>query len=377
MPPSVTLRGVSKVYRGGFEAVHDVSLEIRQGEFFAILGPSGSGKSTTLRMIGGFERVTEGTVLIDGVDMADRPPFQRNVNTVFQSYALFPHLDVFENVGFGLRMARVPRKERAARVVSALAAVQLSHLERRRTTELSGGEQQRVALARALVNHPRVLLLDEPLGALDLKLRQEMQLELKRIQQEVGITFLHVTHDQDEAMALADRIAIMHDGQLAQIGPPAEIYDQPRSRFVAEFIGRVNLLQGQPTGIQDGVVTVQVGGLGEVLATGGTLDGSVQSAGRDVTVAVRPERVQLTHAGNSLPDFAVNRFPGEVVRSAYGATDVMYEVQLSGRTVEIAVPKGEGSRSVELEPGALVTVGWSIAAGIVVESGPDAAIAPG
>ncbi len=238
----VRLEGVRKAY-GDVAAVAGVDLAIARGEFFTMLGPSGSGKTTTLRLIAGFERPDEGRVFLRGVDVTGEPPYLRDVNTVFQDYALFPHMTVGENVAYGLRIRRVPRKERAERVEEALAMVRLSGLEPRKPAQLSGGQRQRVALARAIVNRPAVLLLDEPLGALDLKLRQEMQIELKRIQREVGITFVYVTHDQEEALTMSDRVAVFHDGRIEQIAPPAELYEHPASEFVAGFVGVSNVIE--------------------------------------------------------------------------------------------------------------------------------------
>ena len=241
-PPAVRLDAVRKRY-GRVEAVAGVGLVIAEGEFFTLLGPSGSGKTTLLRLVAGFERPDSGRVELGGQDVTDRPPFARDVNTVFQDYALFPHMSVGDNIAYGLRIRRVPRAARRERVERALAMVRLSGLEGRRPAQLSGGQQQRVALARAIVNEPEVLLLDEPLGALDLKLRQEMQLELKRIQQQVGITFLYVTHDQEEALTMSDRVAVLRGGRIEQVGTPVEIYEQPASDFVAGFIGVSNLLE--------------------------------------------------------------------------------------------------------------------------------------
>ena len=221
-----------------------MNLRIARGEFYSLLGPSGCGKTTTLRMIAGFEQPTEGEILLAGQPIAGVPPYKRNVNTVFQHYALFPHMDVARNVGYGLRQTKVGKSEEARRVSEALALVRLSGYERRRTWEMSGGQQQRVALARALVNHPTVLLLDEPLGALDLKLRKEMQLELKALQREVGITFVYVTHDQEEALTMSDVIVVMRDGLIQQMGGPTELYERPVNRFVADFIGTSNFLPG-------------------------------------------------------------------------------------------------------------------------------------
>ena len=238
---AVRLRGLTKRY-GQATAVDGIDLDIREGELLTLLGPSGSGKTTTLRMIAGFELPTDGTIHLDGVDVTGRPPFERDVNTVFQDYALFPHMDVADNVGYGLRVRRVPRAERRERVAAALAQVRLERFGDRRPSELSGGQRQRVALARAIVNRPRVLLLDEPLGALDLKLREEMQIELKAIQQQVGITFIYVTHDQEEALTMSDRIAVFNDGRIEQVGTPAEMYEHPATEFVAGFIGTSNIL---------------------------------------------------------------------------------------------------------------------------------------
>jgi len=239
---AVTLSGVRKAY-GEVVAVDGVDLEIEAGEFFTLLGPSGSGKTTTLRLIAGFERPEEGRVALGGTDVTDQPPYARDVNTVFQDYALFPHMTVARNIEYGLRVKRVPKEERSKRVEEALAIVQLARMGGRKPAQLSGGQQQRVALARAIVNRPRVLLLDEPLGALDLKLRQGMQIELKRIQQEVGITFVYVTHDQEEALTMSDRIAVFNQGRIEQIGSPVDVYEHPATEFVAGFVGVSNLLE--------------------------------------------------------------------------------------------------------------------------------------
>jgi len=241
---AVRLEGVVKLY-GDVRAVAGIDLDVRDGEFFSMLGPSGSGKTTTLRMIAGFELPTAGRVLLHGEDVSHRPPFERDVNTVFQDYALFPHMSVGDNVGYGLMVRKVGRDERDRRVADALRMVRLDGFERRRPSQLSGGQRQRVALARALVNRPRVLLLDEPLGALDLKLRQEMQIELKAIQQQVGITFIYVTHDQEEALTMSDRIAVFNEGRIEQVGTPADVYEQPATSFVAGFVGTSNLLTGE------------------------------------------------------------------------------------------------------------------------------------
>ena len=240
--PDISLRGLRKSY-GDVTAVDGIDLDVARGEFFTMLGPSGSGKTTTLRMIAGFERPDEGAIELDGRDVASLPPYDRPVNTVFQDYALFPHMTVHQNVEYGLRVKRVPKAERATRVGEALEMVRLGGYGARKPSQLSGGQRQRVALARAIVNRPKVLLLDEPLGALDLKLRQEMQIELKRIQQEVGITFVYVTHDQEEALTMSDRLAVFNGGRIEQVGSPAEVYEHPQSEFIAGFVGVSNVVE--------------------------------------------------------------------------------------------------------------------------------------
>src|SRR5215212_2087574 len=244
---------------GDFTAVAGINLQMPSGEFFSLLGPSGCGKTTTLRMIAGFERPTEGQILLDGVDMAQTPPHKRNVNTVFQNYALFPHLSVQENVAFGLKYQKASKDETKDRVAKALDLVQMTQFAERRPNQLSGGQQQRVALARALILNPKVLLLDEPLGALDAKLRKRLQLELKALQEEVGITFVYVTHDQEEALTMSDRIAVMANGRVEQVAAPEEVYERPATTFVAGFIGVSNLMPGTVTGTTDGAASVKVG----------------------------------------------------------------------------------------------------------------------
>jgi putative spermidine/putrescine transport system ATP-binding protein len=248
-PADIRLRGLEKRY-GGVAAVDGIDLDVLRGEFFTLLGPSGSGKTTTLRMIAGFERPDRGTIELGGTDVSDRPPFERDVNTVFQDYALFPHLSVADNVAYGLRVRKVPKADRRRRTEEALEMVQLPGLGGRRPAQLSGGQRQRVALARAIVNRPQVLLLDEPLGALDLKLRQEMQVELKRIQQDVGITFVYVTHDQEEALTMSDRLAVFNHGRIEQVGAPAEVYERPGTEFVAGFVGVSNVLERSQNGTE-------------------------------------------------------------------------------------------------------------------------------
>jgi len=320
---AVELRGVSKSF-GPVVAVHDVTLAVREGEFFALLGPSGCGKTTTLRLIAGFEQPTSGEIYIAGQPQREIPPYRRPVNTVFQNYALFPHMTVYENVAFGLQMQRVPRAEIRRRVEEALEMVRLPGLEDRRPRELSGGQQQRVALARALVNRPRVLLLDEPLGALDQKLRKAMQLELKALQHRVGITFIYVTHDQEEALTMSDRIAVMNQGRVLQVGTPEEVYERPADRFVADFIGETNLLEGLVTEVQADRATVRVNGT-LTLQVGAT-EGI--ATGQAVAVAIRPEKIAL-HSQPPGP-YAI---PGVVHEVVYSGADIRYLVRLTDQTL--------------------------------------------
>jgi len=286
-PAIVRIEGVTKRF-AGVVAVDDVSLEIRPNEFFALLGPSGCGKTTLLRMLAGFERPSAGRILIDGEDMAPVPPNRRPVNMVFQSYAVFPHMSVAENVAYGLRVTGTPRAEIAPRLKDALAMVRLSGLEERMPDQLSGGQRQRVALARALIKRPKVLLLDEPLSALDRKLRQEMQLELVRLQHDVGITFVIVTHDQEEALSMADRIAVMDHGRILQTAPPGELYEEPSCRMVADFIGTMNLFPARVLGAANPGIRVEAAGLGAFELPG------MAPAGSEIGVAVRPEKVRLS-----------------------------------------------------------------------------------
>ncbi len=333
----VRLVGLRKRF-GEVAAVDGVDLEIRAGEFFSLLGPSGCGKTTTLRMIGGFELPTEGRIELAGRDITREPPEKRPVNMVFQSYALFPHLSVFETVAFGLRRRRTPQPEVARRVGETLELVRLGGFDRRKPDQLSGGQQQRVALARALVNRPLVLLLDEPLGALDLKLRRQLQVELKRVQLEVGITFIYVTHDQEEALALSDRIAVMDRGRVEQMGTPEELYDAPRTLFVAGFIGTTNLLPGTVERLDGGTAIVRLVGGEACLARAGDA-----VAGDPVDVAVRPESIGLARAdapeepGEDGPALA-----SEVLQSAYLGVSVSYRVRTTGgTTVTVVAPRGQ------------------------------------
>ncbi|MEU0478150.1 ABC transporter ATP-binding protein [Streptosporangium sp. NPDC006013] len=290
--PAIELDGVVKEYVSHGEvvqAVKGVTLTIAEGEFFSLLGPSGCGKTTTMRMIAGFEDPSRGNVRLHGQDVTNVPPNKRDVNMVFQSYALFPHMNVWENVAFGLRRKKVAEAEIKRRVGEILEIVDLTGREKRRPREMSGGQQQRVALARALVNNPRALLLDEPLGALDLKLRQAMQIELKRIQREVGITFVYVTHDQSEALTMSDRIAVMNDGMVEQLGTPREIYERPATAFVAGFIGTSNLLSGTVDRLQSGFAVLKLGDEDQVLAEGGSF-----TAGEPIAITVRPEKIGIS-----------------------------------------------------------------------------------
>ena len=313
--PAVELIGVTKRFGEDVLAVDAIDLTINDGEFFSLLGPSGCGKTTTLRMVAGFEFPTEGSVRIHGAEMGLNPPNQRPVNTVFQSYALFPHMSVYENVAFGLQMSKVEKGEIDTRVRRVLDQVQLGRRADARPSQLSGGMQQRVALARALVNEPEVLLLDEPLGALDLKLRQNMQLELKDLQHRVGITFVYVTHDQEEALTMSDRIGVMNEGSLLQVGTSEEIYENPATRFVADFIGDINLLDATISG--PGEATLQNGERVGVPAAG--------SATGDITLALRPERLLMHGLDAEIPG-GRNRLRCRVVRRTYYGDVFYYEV---------------------------------------------------
>ncbi len=331
--PAISLEGVFKSFRSGSEtvnAVDGVDLAIEQGEFFSLLGPSGCGKTTTMRMIAGFEEPTRGVVRLNGRDVTGVPANRRDVNMVFQSYALFPHMNVADNVAFGLKRKGVAKGEIGRRVGEMLELVELGHRAKHRPAQLSGGQQQRVALARALVNQPAALLLDEPLGALDLKLRQAMQVELKRIQREVGITFVYVTHDQGEALTMSDRIAVMNHGRVEQLGTPAQVYERPATRFVADFIGTSNLVKGTVLGESGGVWRVEVADgatalladLPEALAAQGP--GAVGSA---VYLTVRPEKIGI---GAERPGEGVSAVPGTVTETVYLGSATHYQVDIGG-----------------------------------------------
>jgi spermidine/putrescine transport system ATP-binding protein len=320
----VRLERVSKLFADS-AAVDDLSLDIVEGEFFSMLGPSGCGKTTTLRMIGGFEQPTYGTVYLAGRDVTGLPPYRRDVNTVFQSYALFPHLDVQENVAFGLRRKKVEKSEIERRVKEAMALVDLEGFAKRKPPQMSGGQQQRVALARALVNHPKVLLLDEPLGALDLKLRKQMQLELKRIQQEVGITFVYVTHDQEEAMTMSDRLAVMRHGKIEQIGPPEAVYETPATEFVAGFLGASNLLDGTVQAASNGQTPVSLDSGGSVFAD----TKRVGDIGPKVRAGVRPEKIHIV-PDEGEPRPGMNHISGLLRVSTYIGVNYQFKVEVPG-----------------------------------------------
>ena len=324
--PAIQLVGVHKDYLSHGDrvpAVLPMDLTIGQGEFFSLLGPSGCGKTTTMRMIAGFEEPTAGTVFLDGRDVTGVSPNKRDVNMVFQSYALFPHLSTYQNVAFGLERRKVAKAEVRRRVGEILEIVSLTGMEQRGPREMSGGQQQRVALARALVNRPRALLLDEPLGALDLKLRQQMQVELKRIQREVGITFVYVTHDQGEALTMSDRIAVMAAGRIDQLGSPREIYERPATRFVAGFIGTSNLLDGSIDSIADGVAVLKFGADERVLVP---VSGAM-TTGDAIEVSVRPEKIDLSQTAPAGTDASV--LTGVVTEVVYQGTSTNYTVSMT------------------------------------------------
>jgi spermidine/putrescine transport system ATP-binding protein len=355
----VELRGLTKRFDDAV-AVNDIDALIHAGEFFSLLGPSGCGKTTTLRMIAGFERPTAGEILLDGVDVAQVPPHRRNVHTVFQNYALFPHLNVFDNVAFGLRRRRVAKSEITTRVNDAIELVELSGLGGRRPTQLSGGQQQRVALARALVLRPALLLLDEPLGALDAKIRKQLRIELKALQEEVGITFVFVTHDQEEALSMSDRVAVMSNGKIEQVGTPSEVYEDPGTVFVADFLGVSNLMDAEVVdggpGPQDGC-TVAVG---DFTLRAGCGDTSARGA---VKIVARPERLQLLDHGAAHPG---NCLPGMVERTVYVGASLQVMVRLAtGDQLQASVANTGGADgypqgtpvSVHVPPDALRVLG--------------------
>jgi putative spermidine/putrescine transport system ATP-binding protein len=342
--PGIRLRGLRKVF-GSVVAVDGIDLDIADGEFFAVLGPSGSGKTTVLRMIAGFETPTSGLIELGGVDATRMPPFRRDVNTVFQDYALFPHMTVAQNVAYGLRVRRVAKAERSRRVCEALDMVRLPDVGNRRPSELSGGQRQRIALARALVNRPQVLLLDEPLGALDLKLREQMQVELKAIQREVGITFVFVTHDQDEALTLCDRLAVMRDGRIEQVGAAVDVYEQPATRFVAEFVGTSNVLTGES---------------------------ARRILGSDVPMSVRPEKIRVHERGGAPAgrhgEVRVDGIVREVVYAG-AATRIVVDVEPDSSLVALLLNVEVGA--AVFTRGQPVTLGWDSTAARRVDPSPE------
>jgi spermidine/putrescine transport system ATP-binding protein len=363
----LSLVGVTKRF-GGFTAVDDLDLEVGSGQFFALLGPSGCGKTTTLRMVAGLEEPTAGQILLGGEDISRAKPYKRPVNTVFQNYALFPHLNIFENVAFGLRRRGV--KNVKAQVGEMLELVELGGYGGRRPGQLSGGQQQRVALARALINKPRVLLLDEPLGALDLKLRRQMQIELKRIQTEVGITFIHVTHDQEEAMTMADTVAVMNQGVIEQLGDPVDLYDNPATTFVSNFLGQSNLVEAQ-------VVDGAAGGLGDVVVVdvhGAKVAAPVERARRRqgrVWVGVRPEKVFLAEAGTE-GEGGDNTLPGGVVTDvSFIGVSTQYLVRLPWGQELTVFEQNTGAREV-FRPGTRVDLHWQPSHTFLLDADQDA-----
>jgi spermidine/putrescine transport system ATP-binding protein len=338
--PAVEAKNVTKTFGAGSDAVvalDDVSVTIQQNEFFTLLGPSGCGKTTLLRLIAGFEMPTAGSILLEGQEVAHLPPFKRPVNTVFQNYALFPHMTVAQNIAFGLQMLGRRRKDVQATVTTMLKLVRMEELRNRRTSQISGGQQQRVALARALAPHPKVLLLDEPLSALDFKLRKEMQIELKRMQHETGITFIFVTHDQEEALTMSDRVAVMSKGKILQIGTPTDIYERPVDRFVADFIGETNFIEAE--------VLQRIGNQGQIRLPSGIaikreLDPAAAVGGK-VTLAIRPERIDLVKPG------ADCHLSGTVENVVYFGTDTHFHIDLeSGGNVMVRVQNRRGHQGV-------------------------------
>ena len=344
----ITLESVTKRF-GSVEAVRSVAIEIREGEFFSLLGPSGCGKTTTLRMIGGFEQPDEGRILLRGVDVTAVPPNRRNVNMVFQHYALFPHMSIGDNIAFGMRLKRVDKAERRERVADMLRIVRLEGLEKRKPAQLSGGQQQRVALARALVNRPAALLLDEPLGALDVKLRKQMQLELKRIQSELGTTFVYVTHDQEEALAMSDRIAVMNDGVVEQVAPPRELYERPVTAFCADFIGSLNAIDFRVDEVAGAQLVSRVSPTERLVveAANGHREGD------SLKLAVRPERIRIAASGRPAPEEG-SRLEGVVAEVIYLGSLTQFHVDTKlGRVVSYRMndevqPGVESGRNVVL-----------------------------
>ncbi len=361
--PQIVIKGVSKTY-GGFTAVDNISLSIYKGEMFALVGASGCGKTTLLRMLAGFANQTAGEIAIDGVEMAGVPPHERPVNMMFQSYALFPHMTVERNVAYGLKRLDLDRTEKKRRVQEALDMVQLGHLGQRKPHQLSGGQRQRVALARALIRRPKVLLLDEPLSALDKKLREKTQFELMDLQNEVGITFIVVTHDQDEAMALATRIAVMDRGKVVQVGTPAEIYEFPQSRFVADFVGTTNLFEGTVAACDPGLITVSCSEAGCNLIVD---DVGRFTRGQKVWVALRPEKIRLSKLPST--DARVNQLKGMVWELGYLGNRSTYQIKTTtGKIVTVFAQNERRTSQWAIDWSDEVYVTWSADAAVLLQS---------
>ena len=361
--PQIVIEGVTKTF-GSSTAVDNISLNIFQGEMFALVGASGCGKTTLLRMLAGFERQSSGRILIDGVEMTDVPPHERPVNMMFQSYALFPHMTVESNVGYGIRRLPISRSEREQRIEQALEMVQLRHLAKRKPHQLSGGQRQRVALARALIRRPKVLLLDEPLSALDKKLREKTQFELMDLQYHVGITFIVVTHDQDEAMALATRIAVIDRGKVMQVGTPSEIYEFPQSRFVADFVGTTNLFEGTVAATEPGGVTVQCA---ETACDLKVDDVGRFSPGQRVWVALRPEKIRLS---KQPPEGErVNLLRGEVWELGYLGHRSIYQIKMaSGKLVTVVAQNERRTSEWSIDWSDEVYMSWRADAAVILQS---------
>ncbi len=357
----ISIRNVNKFF-GSFQAIDDVSIDIHQGEFFSLLGSSGCGKTTLLRMLAGFESPTSGEIYIDGQPMSDVPPHQRPVNMVFQSYAIFPHLNVRDNIAYGLRKQKLPKNKRNELVDEMLELIKLPDYGDRKANQLSGGQRQRIALARALILRPKVLLLDEPLGALDKQLREQMQLELRALQKTVGITFVFVTHDQEEALTLSDRIAVMAEGRDLQVDTPTRLYENPLTREVASFIGTMNFFDGKVTGISDGTADVDVKGIGEVSTTN---FGPRLRPGEDVCIAIRPEKLNLTE---SEPQHMSNKVQGLMDKAAYLGERSHYYVGLDGISHPVAISAQNRQRAEgKPEEKRTVWISWEDNAFVVLE----------
>lgn len=353
MSAIVSLINVEKSF-GKNKVVKSMNIEVKEGEFLTLLGPSGCGKTTTLRMIAGFEDATSGIIKVQGVRVEDKEPFERDVNTVFQNYALFPHMTVFDNIAYGLKIKKRPKDEIKKRVNEMLDLVQLKGYENRKPDALSGGQKQRVAIARALINNPKVLLLDEPLGALDLKLRKQMQVELKRLQKKLGITFVYVTHDQEEALTMSDRIAVMNEGVIEQLGTPREIYDRPLTKFVAGFIGESNIFDGKVISVNDGIIYVET--------SAGTMKvkGNGFEAGEDIHVSIRPEHIKVS--ADSVEGFNLR---GKIKDNIYMGTFVKTSVDLKDKT-EVKYSRIE--KEEEFTEGNFVNIYWNPERAVAIKS---------